>query len=247
MDRTSQPPNKPTAQPLGQAVACLSGGLDSTASMAMAISAGWQVVRAITFGYGQRAEAREKIAAGNITAHYKVPHQVIDLPWFQSFSMGGGLIQKQHALPNPGVRQLSDSSYSKQSAKAVWVPNRNGVMLEIAAGIAEDLGATAVLVGFNREEAETFPDNSKAYVESITQALSFSTANKVKILSPTVLFDKVEIVNEAKRLGVPLNLLWSCYEGDAQMCGVCESCMRLKRALAAHGVLSHAPFENARF
>ncbi len=236
-----------TAQTLGQAVVCLSGGLDSTVAMAMAIAAGWQVVRAITFGYGQRAEAREKSAASAISAHYKVSHQVIDLPWFQTFSTGGGLIQKHRELPRPGLQQLSDSTFSKKSAKAVWVPNRNGVMIEIAAGIAEDLGATAVLVGFNCEEAATFPDNSKAYVESITQSLSFSTSNKVKVLSPTVLFDKVEIVNEAKRLGLPLNLLWSCYEGDEQMCGVCESCMRLKRALAAHGVLSHAPFENARF
>ena len=79
---------------VGQAVACLSGGLDSTVAMAMAISAGWQVVRAITFDYGQRAAEREKIASTQIAAHYQVPHQIIDLPWFGSMARAGSLLQK---------------------------------------------------------------------------------------------------------------------------------------------------------
>ncbi len=213
----------------------------------MAISAGWNVVRALTYDYGQRAVHREEEAASRLAAHYKVPHQMIALPWFKGLSQGGGLINKGSSLPKPAAKDLSDFEPSKKSAKAVWVPNRNGVMIEIAAGIAEDLGAEAVLVGFNREEAATFPDNSKYYVEALTRALSFSTSNQVKLLSPTLSLDKVEIVNEARRLDLPLDHLWSCYEGEKQMCGVCESCMRLKRALHAHGVLQNAPFENSRF
>ncbi len=215
--------------------------------MAMAISAGWKISRTLTFDYGQRAYDREREAAARLSAHYKVAHQTISLPWFKELLQGGGLINRKDRLPTPQARELSEFDASTKSAKAVWVPNRNGVMIEIAAGIAEDLGAEAVLVGFNREEAATFPDNSKAYVEALSKALSFSTSNHVKLLSPTLSLDKVEIVNEARRLSLPLDNLWSCYEGEAQMCGVCESCMRLKRALAAHGVLANAPFENARF
>jgi len=230
-----------------RAIACLSGGLDSSVAMAMAISAGWKVVRAVTFDYGQRAKEREQRAAAKLASHYGVGHQLIALPWFKELVQGGGLINRKHPLPTPAAKQLSEMEFSKTSAKAVWVPNRNGVMIEIAAGIAEDLGASAVLVGFNREEAATFPDNSKAYVEALSKALSFSTSNQVKLLSPTLSLDKVEIVNEARRLSLPLEHLWSCYEGEEQMCGVCESCMRLKRALAAHGVLNNAPFENSHF
>lgn len=229
------------------AIACLSGGLDSSVAMAMAISTGWKVLRAVTFNYGQRAQDREKTAAQKIAAHYGVPHQVITLPWFSDLAKGGDLLNAQKELPHPKAQELSDGGFSQKSAKAVWVPNRNGVMIEIAAGIAEDLGAEAVLVGFNREEAATFPDNSKAYVEAMNRSLAFSTSNGVKVLSPTVPLDKVEIVREARNLGLPLNLLWSCYEGESQMCGVCESCMRLKRALHAHGALQEAPFENSRF
>ncbi len=230
-----------------QAIACLSGGLDSSVAMAMAISTGWSVLRAVTFNYGQRAHDREKTAAQKISAHYGVPHQVIPLPWFTEMNKGGGLLNPHKELPHPKSSDLSEAKFSQNSAKAVWVPNRNGVMIEITAGIAEDLGAEVVLMGFNREEAATFPDNSKAYLEAVNRALSFSTANGVTVLSPTVPLDKIEIVSEAKRLGLPLNLLWSCYEGERQMCGVCESCMRLKRALHAHGALSDAPFSNSRF
>lgn len=225
-----------------RAVALLSSGLDSSLAVALALEEGWAIDLAVTFDYGQRAAERELNRASQIAAHFGIPHKTIHLPWFRDFGHGGSLLRRNSALPYPETDELSDLEYGKKSAKAVWVPNRNGVFLEIAAGFAEDRGANGLLVGFNKEEATTFPDNSADYMEALTKALSFSTSSQVRVISPTVHLDKTAIVAAAVRVNFPLNLVWSCYEGGQKMCRLCESCKRLERALLANGVDHHAYF-----
>src|SRR5204862_304097 len=77
-------------------------------------------------------------------------------------------------VPRPAAADL-DSARAHETARAVWVPNRNGILVNIAAGFAESLGAASVVVGFNREEAETFPDNTLDFAAAATAALGFST------------------------------------------------------------------------
>jgi 7-cyano-7-deazaguanine synthase len=228
-----------------EAVCLLSSGLDSSVSMLLARAEGWQISLALTFDYGQRAARREAERAGRIARHFGVPHRVLPLPWFQYFKRGGGLLARESRLPAPTVTDLSDPRSSFESAKAVWVPNRNGVLIEIAAGFAEDLGAGSVVVGFNREEAATFPDNTTGYMDALNAALAYSTANGIKVISPTASLNKKEIVAAAVKLDLPLELLWSCYESHDRMCGRCESCMRLKRALNTNGITPNALFEHA--
>ena len=204
-------------------VAILSGGLDSTVSLAAAVRK-MEVVLALTFDYGQRAARREREASARIARHYRVPHRVIRTPWLAALT-GTALVNRQAALPRHEM--------SERSAKAVWVPNRNGVFIEIAAAHAESAGATRLVTGFNREEAATFPDNSKAYVGAVNRALSYSTANGVRVVSFTIDLDKRAIVRLGRKLGAPLGHIWPCYEGGKAWCGSCESCLRSLRAL--HG------------
>ncbi|HZE96540.1 MAG TPA: 7-cyano-7-deazaguanine synthase, partial [Planctomycetota bacterium] len=150
-------------------VAILSGGLDSTVSLAAATRK-MKVVLAITFDYGQRAAKRERDASTKIAKHYKVPHRVLAIPWLADLT-STALVNRRAALP---VNEMS-----VRSAKAVWVPNRNGVFIEVAAAVAEALGADTVLAGFNREEAATFPDNSREYLAAINGALRYSTRSRV--------------------------------------------------------------------
>ncbi len=229
-----------------RAIVLLSGGLDSSVALAMAISQGIKVCRAITFDYGQRAAAQEIQRSNLIARHYEVPHSVIPLPWFRELWSGGALLTETEALPQPSFDDLADFDASTVSARKVWVPNRNGVFLEIAAGIAESRGADSVIVGFNREEATTFPDNSKQYLLALTQALSFSTSNQVRVLAPTADMDKSEMVRAALECDFPLGQIWSCYEGLESMCGACESCMRLRRALIANKLGETFVFANSR-
>lgn len=225
------------------AVVLLSSGLDSSVALAIAHTE-MQVRFALTFDYGQRAAQKEIERASHMAAYYGVPHRSLILPWFNEFR-SNALVNNEGRLPRPGVDQLSDGTYSKRSAQAVWVSNRNGVFIECAAAFAEENEIDHVIVGFNKEEAATFPDNSTEYIDAINHALSFSTRGKVSVLSHTSTLDKKEIVEKAKSLAFPFHMLWSCYEGRAQMCGSCESCMRLKRALNHNEVKYDALFESA--
>lgn len=227
-----------------RAIVLLSGGLDSSVAMALAIEEGIRVCRAITFDYGQRAASREIQKANLIARHYGVLHSVVPLPWFRELWCGGALLTESQALPQPSLADLADKEASRVSAQKVWVPNRNGVFLEIAAGMAESRGADLVIVGFNAEEASTFPDNSMEYVHALNGALKYSTANQVRVISPTAQMHKHDIVSAAIRVGFPLASVWSCYEGHEYMCGTCESCMRLKRALTSNEVGGQVAFEN---
>ena len=206
-----------------QGVAILSGGLDSTVSLAAAARA-MDVVLAVTFDYGQRAAKREREASARIARRFRVPHRVLEIPWLAAITRTS-LVNRSARLPR---HEMSTSS-----AKAVWVPNRNGVFIEIAAAHAEALGATRLITGFNREEAATFPDNSVPYMKAVSRALSFSTANGVKVVSFTGTLDKRGIVRLGRRLGAPLDLVWPCYEGGRRWGRTCESCLRTLRALDA--------------
>jgi 7-cyano-7-deazaguanine synthase len=126
---------------------------------------------------------------------------------------------------------------TERSAAAVWVPNRNGVLLQVAAMFAESLEAEQVVVGFNAEEAVTFADNSEPFLAATSRALEFSTRNRVRAVSATVQLDKTAVVRLAAEIGAPLSLIWSCYEAGSEHCWRCESCLRLRRALERAGAL----------
>lgn len=212
------------------AVVLLSGGLDSVVSLA-SIHDRLDVKLVLLFNYGQRAFEREKQAVLSICEYYSVNYELIDLDWLKKITFSS-LVNKEKQLPLYDESKLdSELAVLESSAKSVWVPNRNGVMLNIAASYADSFGFDYVVFGANKEEAVTFPDNSIKYAESLTQSFSFSTSNKVEVLAPLAFKTKEEIVEIALSIKVPLQLLWSCYSSEDSHCGRCESCNRIKRAL----------------
>jgi len=124
---------------------------------------------------------------------------------------------------------------NKSTAKSVWVPNRNGLFLNIAAGFAESLGAQTIITGFNQEEAKTFPDNSLAFCQVADKFFGYSTLNKVKVKNFFYNKNKTEILKTALKNKAPLKYVWPCYYGGWKLCGKCESCVRYFNAVA--GVL----------
>ena len=214
-------------------VVLLSGGLDSAANLALAV--GRRPVKlAVTIHYGQRAAAREIYAARSLCDYYEVDHQVVEIPFLGALG-GSSLTDSQVAMPALKTSELDDPTITRASAGSVWVPNRNGVLIEVAASVAERLGAGEVLVGFNREEAATFPDNTLDYLKALNGAFQYSTQGRVAVGSITVGLNKTEIAQELARLEKPFpwDLVWSCYFGEAKPCGGCESCRRLARARGA--------------
>jgi 7-cyano-7-deazaguanine synthase len=220
---------------MARAIVLLSGGLDSTAA-AYLIREVAEPVLALTADYGQRAAKRELAAAYAIARTLDIPHRTIHLPFLREAAQGA-LVDPGLDLPRLEAAELDDvQGAAARSAAAVWVPNRNGALIAMAATWAEANGLEYVVCGFNREEAATFPDNSKAFVDATNAALALSTRNHVQVISPTLPYDKVEIVRLATAAGAPLHLCWSCYLGGDEPCGVCESCMRFRRALHRAGV-----------
>lgn len=214
-----------------KSVVLLSGGLDSAVSLACALQES-TVKLCLTMDYGQRAAAREIGAAAALAAYYNLEHKIIELPFLKQIT-STALVNEEQAIPAPGLADLDDPFAAGESAAAVWVPNRNGLFINIAACFAEALDCNLIVAGFNREEAKTFPDNSIPFVEGINKALAHSTRNRVRVLSYTQRLDKADIVRLGQKLGVPWQFIWSCYYGGKTMCGECESCRRFFRAMGA--------------
>lgn len=216
------------------AVVLLSGGLDSSVNLAAAIQK-MEVKLALTINYGQLAFLSEVRAARSLAAYYSVPHKVIDLSWIKELG-SSSLTDTRLKVPTGAEIDIENREKSQSTAKAVWVPNRNGIFLNVAASFAESMACDFVVPGFNQEEAQTFPDNSNHFINATTHALEYSTANKVKILCPTIGMEKVEIVSMGVILKLPFQMLWPCYFGGETWCLNCESCQRFVRALSGNGL-----------
>jgi 7-cyano-7-deazaguanine synthase len=215
------------------AVVLLSAGLDSTFNLLQALKS-FPVRLALTFNYGQKAARQEIERSRILTQCYKVAHQVIDLPWFSDFTHTS--LVGSAEIPRGAEVSIDDLSRSQDTAKRVWVPNRNGILLNVAAGFAEGLGASHVIPGFNLEEAQTFPDNSSGFLQSLDASWLYSTNGKVKSHCFSIALDKSEMVRQGIALNMPFGDLWPCYLAGAKWCGECESCQRFRRALAANAL-----------
>jgi len=216
------------------AVVLLSGGLDSAFNLKRAADE-IGVALALTFDYGQRAAAREMGAAAAMSAAVGAPHRAISLPWLGEICRTA-LVSAAFEVPVVRPEQLDEARVKEgETARAVWVPNRNGVFVNIAAAFAESLGAELVVAGFNAEEAATFPDNTAEFAQAATAALAFSTATRVRVMSYTQTLGKPEIVRLGREIGAPIPRVWSCYYGGEELCRRCESCARLERGLRQAG------------
>lgn len=214
----------------------LSGGLDSAANLALACRRSdiSNPKLCVTVDYGQRAAQQEIRAARGLCDFFSVEHRVLNLEWFSSLA-GGALTKSQHEMPEFEQDELDHPEKTQKSAQAVWVPNRNGLLINIAASVAESLSIDQVTVGFNREEATTFADNSAEFIQAINHGLSFSTRNQVRVECWTVDMSKSEMVATLQKEvpDFPMELVWSCYQSGDERCGKCESCQRFERATHA--------------
>ncbi|MBI4042476.1 MAG: 7-cyano-7-deazaguanine synthase QueC [Deltaproteobacteria bacterium] len=207
----------------------LSGGLDSAVNLAAAVACGMRV-SALTVDYGQRAAEREVESAVRLAGRYDIRHDVIRLNWFPDLCPSK-LTGRGRELPLLKEGDLDRRDVTLESARAVWVPNRNGLLMNIAGALAESRELEAVIVGFNAEEGATFPDNTEACIEAMNELFKWTTASSVSVHSFTTQMTKREIARLGADLKVPFDLIWSCYEGGKSRCEQCESCLRFARAL----------------
>lgn len=213
---------------MNKGIILLSGGLDSLVSLASATRT-IDIKLALTFDYGQKAFKKEAAASKRIAEFYNIESKIIELDWLKKITQTSLVSQK--AVPEISIENLDNEDVTKQSCADVWVPNRNGVFINIAACFADSHHYDTIIIGANKEEAATFPDNSKEFIHNINSSLTKSTLRTVEVIAPLIDMDKEEIMARALDEKAPLELLYSCYNAGENHCGNCESCSRLKRIL----------------
>lgn len=194
----------------------MSGGLDSSVSLYYALSKGYEA-HCLTFDYGQRHK-KEIRSAQNIAKKAGCQSQVVKIsfPW-----KGSSLLDKTQNIPQ----------HRKIDAQipSTYVPARNIIFLSFAASYAENVNACAIFIGANEIDYSGYPDCRQEFLDAFSLALRKGTkcgtqGSKIIIRAPLVKKNKQQIVKLGLRLGVPLELTWSCYQGGKKPCGLCDSC-----------------------
>lgn len=201
-----------------KSIILLSGGLDSLVSLGLKKEE-LNIELALTFDYGQKSAKDEILASEKICKYYGIKHIVINLDFLKEITNSS--IVSDEELPK-GIQENSDS---------VWVPNRNGLFLNIAGAFADSANYDYILIGANKEESATFPDNTTEFIERINKEFEYSTRVKPKVIAPLINYYKDDIVKLALLNNIPLEMAMSCYKGGGGHCGICESCTRFKKAL----------------
>lgn len=206
-----------------KAVVLLSGGLDSATVLYYAKKRGYEC-RCLMFDYGQRHK-RELKAARVLAERAGCPFEAlsIDLPW-----KGSSLIDQEYSLP------LKRKNLLSKTLPSTYVPGRNTIFISFALSYAETIGAGTIFIGANAIDFSGYPDCRPGYYKA-WNCLLRSLGTHVAIKVPLQNMDKAQIIRLGRRLGVPYELTWSCYAGEAEPCGVCDSCrFRAKGFLKAH-------------
>lgn len=224
------------------AVVLLSGGLDSTTALAVAIRDGYEV-SALSFDYGQRHRV-ELEAAVRVAKRFGVKrHDVVKLDF--AFAQTSALTA---AIAVPKSR--SDAEMSG-SIPVTYVPARNTIFLSYAIGVAEVVGASAIFIGVNAIDYSGYPDCRPEYIAAFQTMSDLATKasiekRKVKIITPLVALSKAEIVNLGRQLGVDYSLTSSCYDPAAtgEACGKCDSCQLRVKGFTENGLRDPIAYRN---
>ncbi len=220
-----------------KAVVLLSGGVDSTTCLALAVDKyGADQVLALTSYYGQK-HAKEIEAARKVAEFYGVRHIEQDMSAAFALSDSSLLAVSKKAVPH--------ASYAEQLANRggsgtvdTYVPFRNGLFLSFAATTAISAGAEAVFYGAHADDAagSAYPDCTPEFLTAMRTAVYEGSGHACTIEAPFIHATKADVVAVGLKLHAPYQLTWSCYEGQERPCGKCGTCIDRARAFAANGV-----------
>ena len=203
-----------------KAILIYSGGLDSTT---MLYEYRESIALAVSFDYGAKHNAKELAFAAEHCEKLGIPHRVIPLDFI-------GRYFRSDLLLSGG--DIPEGSYADDNMKSTVVPFRNGMMLAVAAGLAESYDLDTVLLANHGGDHAIYPDCRPEFIEAFDRAAEAGTYNGVRIVSPYCNLTKRDIALRGKELGIDYGRTWSCYKGGEKHCGRCGTCTERKEALA---------------
>jgi 7-cyano-7-deazaguanine synthase len=200
-------------------------------------------VYAVHFSYGQRTEGRELRSAeevARIVGVRELLHLKIDL-----FRRIGGSALTDAAIAVPIAS--ADEATIGSEVPVTYVPFRNAHFLSAAVSWAEVLGARTVFIGAVEQDSSGYPDCRPAYYDAFNELVKMGTKEgDIRVVTPLIEMRKSEIVRLGVELGAPFHVSWSCYSGEREACGVCESCVLRLRAFREAGAVDPIPYAVAR-
>jgi 7-cyano-7-deazaguanine synthase len=209
----------------------LSGGLDSTTLL---YDYQERIALAISFDYGSNHNAKEIPFARLHCERLGIKHIVIPLE-FMSTYFRSSLLSGDEAIP--------EGHYADENMKSTVVPFRNGIMLAIAAGMAESNDLQYIMMANHGGDHTIYPDCRPEFVEAFGKATQAGTYNGVRLLSPYCNMTKGEIAARGKALGIDYAETWSCYRGGEKHCGKCGTCVERREALAEAGITDTTEYD----
>ena len=205
-------------------VIVLSGGMDSTTLLHDRKD---QIALAVTFDYGSKHNAREIECARKNCKILGIEHIVIPLEFMSRYFKSSLLI---------GGEEIPEGHYADDNMKSTVVPFRNGIMLSIAAGLAESRGLNKVMLANHGGDHAIYPDCRPGFVKAMSEAIKQGTYEGIVIDAPYTHITKSDIARIGKKIGVDYNLTYSCYKGGEKHCGKCGTCVERMEALRDAGI-----------
>lgn len=190
-----------------------SGGMDSYTVLHQARAEGFEV-HAVSFNYGQR-HSKELDYAKRVSEKYQIPHKIVDITSINQL-IGGSSLTDSIDVP--------EGHYEEESMKQTVVPNRNMILLSLAAGYAVSIDAEAVYFGAHSGDHAIYPDCRTAFVDAMNEVCKIANYTPIEVRAPFLASSKIDIL----RTGLALNLdyaeTWTCYNGREKACGKCGAC-----------------------
>lgn len=209
-----------------KAVIVLSGGMDSGVLLAD-YSRKAEIVLAVFFYYGSKHNDKEMKCAEFLADKYGVKLQKIELPFINECFNSSLLSSSDEEIP--------EGHYEADNMKSTVVPFRNGIMMSIAAGIAESVEANQILLGSHSGDHSIYPDCRPEFNKAFAEAVYHGTYNNVKMIAPYADISKTGIARIGYEINFPFDHSWTCYKGLDIHCGKCGSCVERKEALSCDG------------
>lgn len=214
-------------------VIIVSGGMDSVTLLHEMKD---RIALGVSFDYGSNHNAREIAFAGLHCERLGIRHIVIKLDFMCRY-FKSSLLEGADAVP--------EGHYEDDNMKSTVVPFRNGIMLSVAAGIAESNGLRYLMIANHGGDHAIYPDCRPEFIRAMSDATKYGTYPGIEIIAPYTCITKSDIARKGKALGINYAETWSCYKGGDRHCGRCGTCVERKEALRDAGIEDLTEYDEA--